>query len=139
MENKIRQKWLDTWKETSHEIQTHNQINMLLDGQNLVMFFTYNNAIYGLQEPSRVTFARMIKPDSEVSDQWRKEANFVGINLSSIIKSGKPSQHMFYFKDLNSIKIIDKSNASEHLTKELIQKVQSTNPMVMIQKMMQNK
>lgn len=125
-----KQKWQDAWRETVSSIQIQNQINMLLDGQNFVMFFTYENSLFAAQEPHRVTYARMIKPDSEVSDSWRKDANFIGINLTSMIKAGKPSQQLLYFKDLDKIKIISKDDAAKfllHLSKENDIKSQSMN------------
>lgn len=106
--------FLNAWNE---EEKTTDKIKTLIDGQDFVMFFKKGNNVYGAGEDSRLTFARMKHPDEETTEDWVKEANFIGINLSKAI-SGDKVHNIFSEKDLKEIKIIDKNEAQTILEKQ---------------------
>lgn len=102
MSNLDIRKMIDLWENNEKK----NQINMMIDGENLILFFLHNKELYGAQEPSRVTLAKMIHPDDEDPEGWIDDANFMAINLSRAVV-GQPTQHMFKAVDVPNIKIVD--------------------------------
>lgn len=97
------QKWQTLW-EASLNDTGKNKIRLLLDN-GMVLFFSYKNEIYGTQEPSRVTFAKLRDPNDEDSVAWRQEATFTATNLFQAVQ-GKTSQVIFGVKDIPEIKVI---------------------------------
>ena len=114
---------LDKWDTAQIREEKHNQIRLLIDGQNFVMFFEKKNDIYGATEQHRVVFSKMVDPDEETTDAWRDEAHFMAINLSQGVQ-GKPSQEIFYLDDLDEINVISKEQAF----KELKEKAEEAEP-----------
>ena len=100
--------------ETALDVIQKNKLKLMLDGGSFVFFFLFNNEVYGGDEMSRVTFARMKNPDKEDGAGWSKEANFVG---TSINKLGQNQQQQMIFtdKDLSKIEIISKEEAFSQL------------------------
>ncbi len=109
--------WMDMWDAHCEATDRQNQIKTLVDGQQFVLFFKRDKDIFGAHEPHRVTFARMKNPDDDMPEGWLKEANFMGVNLSSAI-SGTPQQEIFYHKNINDLKVIDKDAAYDALAKQ---------------------
>lgn len=109
--------WIDKWDTHCEATDRKNQIRTLVDGQNFVLFFKRDGDIFGTHEPHRVTFARMKNPDDDVTEGWLKDANFMGVNLSSAI-SGAPQQEVFHTKNIDELKVIDKDTAFNELTKQ---------------------
>lgn len=103
---------IDTWDQYLEEEEIGNQIDLLLNGQPFVMFFKKGKEIYGATEEGRLTFARM-KGDDE-DEEWKKEANFMGINLTKAIQ-GHKVHNMFSLNDLKKIKILDKEKVKKTL------------------------
>lgn len=96
---------------------TETQIEALLNGQNLIMFFKKDGKIYGAGEDGRLTFARMKdKKDDDVSQEWRKEANFSAIDLGRALE-GVKTFNVFAYKDLKDIQVIDRDKAKIALEK----------------------
>jgi len=114
---------LDKWDAAQIREEKHNQIRLLLDGQNFVLFFEHDGDIYGAAEQHRVTFSKMLDPDKETTDAWRNEAHFMAMNLSQGVQ-GKPVQEIFYLKDLESINVVSKEQAF----KELKEKAEEAQP-----------
>lgn len=114
------QKIIDAWDEYCDASNKSNQINMLVDGENFVMFFNYEGDVFGATEPNRVVFARMRQPDDgETPPQWVQDANFMAINLSKTL-TGSPAQQMFKIKDIEQIEVIpDREQVSAILTKQI--------------------
>lgn len=97
---------MNSWDEACVSNDRENQIRMMIDGQNMVLFFLFDNELYGTQEPHRVTFAKMINPnEDEDPESWGDDANFMAVNLSRAVV-GHPSQHMFKKKDASNIEVI---------------------------------
>lgn len=116
------QKIIDAWDEACQADDKMNQINMLVDGDNFVMFFQHNGDIFAATEPNRVVFARMKQPDDgETPEQWVQDANFMGVNLSKTLL-GSPTQQMFKFKDMEQIEVIpDREQVTALLGQQIAQ------------------
>ena len=99
------------WNESE---EVRNQIKILLDGQNLVMFFKKGDSIYGCPEESRITYAIMKNPDDETSDKWIDDANFMAMNLNKALMGAKV-HNIFANKDIGEIKVLDKSKVEDAL------------------------
>lgn len=103
------------WLGLTEEIR--DRIRILLDGQNLILFFKKDGDIYGAPEESRIVFSKLKQPDDETTKDWVKEAHFIAINLSKAVH-GERTQNMFDQKDLKKIHVIDKEEAEEALVKK---------------------
>ena len=109
--------WMDQWDAVLESNEKKKKIEMMIDGQGLIMFFKYEGDIFGAHEGERVTFARMKNPDEEDGDEWLKDATFMCLNLSSML-NGKPEQQIFHAKDVGKLKVIDRDVACTELTKK---------------------
>jgi hypothetical protein len=118
-DSKYNKKWVDFME--NEEVK--KQIELLMDGQSLIFFFKKDNDIYGSGEDGRLTFARMKNPTEDGKD-WKKEANFMAINLSRTLK-GEKVHNIFASKDLNKIKVLDKDDALSELAKKARGKVEA--------------
>lgn len=98
------------------DIIKRGKIKSLLDGQNLIMFFSKDNRFFGAPEESRIVFAKMKNPegDEDMPDNWEEEANFMAFDLMSAL-SGKNTQNIFSAKDLPLIKVLDRDHMEKHL------------------------
>ena len=92
------------------------KIKMLLDGQNLIMFFLKDKIVYGCSEESRLTFARIKHPNKEDSDLT--DARFAAINLFDALR-GQTTENLFTKKDMKKIKILTQEKCASLLKKEL--------------------
>lgn len=111
---------MDIWDNVCMvEDNSSSKIKMLLDGQNLIMFFTKENIAYGCSEESRLTFARIKHPNPEDADL--DEARFAAINLFDAL-IGKVTENLFTKKDMKKIKIISQEKCAKLLEKELKKK-----------------
>jgi hypothetical protein len=93
-----------------------NKITNILDGQNLIMFFSKDERFFGAPEESRIVFAKMKDPegDEDMPDNWEDEANFMAFDLMhSLI--GQNTQNIFSAKDLSKIKVLDRDHMEKHL------------------------
>ena len=88
----------------------------LIDGQNLILFFTKNNNVFGAPEESRLVFAKLKEPDTDMPDAWGDEANFAAFDLMKALLGDKV-QNLFGKKDLGDIKVIDPEQAEKLLMK----------------------
>ncbi len=86
------------------------KVRNLLDGQNMIMFFTKDQSIFGCPEESRLVFARMMSPDED----WDDDANFSAFDLLKTL-AGDQVENLFSKKDLTKIKVIDKDKAEDML------------------------
>jgi hypothetical protein len=121
---------MDIWDQACYEEQIvedmKNQIQTLLDGQNLVMFFKKGDKLYGTSEESRVIFAKMKHPDEDVSSAWKKDASFMALSLDKAL-TGVKAHNIFSDKDMKEIKIIDKEKM-EKLLLDRSKKVKKPKP-----------
>jgi len=106
---------IDTWDQYLVEEEEENKIDLLLNGQPFVMFFKKGKEVYGATEEGRLVFAKM-KGDDE-DEEWKKEANFMGINLTKALQGAKV-HNMFSTKDLDKIKILDQEDVKNILAKK---------------------
>lgn len=109
-------KLLDDWDLAVLNENLENQIQALVNSPNLSFLFTRHGEVFGAGEDARVTFAKLKsrkKEDSE--DGWKKDADFMGVKLNSIIRGDHPSHSVFSQKDLKDIKVIDQKEAKKRL------------------------
>lgn len=96
--------------------QKRNKIKSLLDGQNLIMFFTKDNKLFGAPEESRIVFAKMMNPkgDEDMPDNWEDAANFMAFDLMNAL-AGQNTGNIFSAKDLPLIKVLDRDKMEKKL------------------------
>jgi len=99
--------WLDS-KEKDQKIKN------LLDGHDLIFFFTMGDEIFAAPEESRVVFAKMKTRDEDAN--WIQDANFAAFNMLQALL-GQKTQNIFSSKDIKKIKIIEKDEAEKLLKK----------------------
>lgn len=105
---------MDKW---DSQILHEREIDNFIDENGLLLFFTKDKSCFGAPEQSRLIFAKLKSDDSgceEEEEGWRDEASFAALNLQDAL-NGDKKQHIFSNKDLDSIKIIDKSDLYEKL------------------------
>lgn len=108
---------MDDWDCYLAEEDLKNKVRSLVEGPSFVLFFKKGPDIYGAPEESRVTFARIKTKDEDMPEGWEKEATFVAINLSKVVRGEGDPQSVFGEKDIKSIKVIDKEKAYNELLK----------------------
>jgi len=107
---------MDIWDNYLESEEKEQKVKNLLNGQNLILFFTSGNGIFGAPEESRVIFAKMKSPDQDTAEDWVDDANFAAFDLAKALQ-GKETENLFGIKDLDSIKIIDRDKAEKMLMK----------------------
>jgi hypothetical protein len=107
---------MDTWDQSLEEERVKKSIDNLLDNQNFIMFFKKGKEVFGTGEDGRVIFAKIKHPDEETPAGWEKDANFSAVNLNKAAQ-GDPAQHVFDYKDMKIIKVIDRDKAAKILEK----------------------
>lgn len=110
--------FIDLWLEQSISDDKKNQIRMIVDGQDLILFFKYKGNIFGAYEPHRVVFASMKIPDKKEDKGWVKEASFMAFNLTASL-AGSVQQCIFYYRNIDDIEVIDKEKAFDALVKKV--------------------
>jgi hypothetical protein len=121
---------MDIWDNCCmREEDSSAKINMMLDGQNLIMYFTKDNQLYGCSEESRLTFARMKHPNKD--DANLKEARFGAINLYDAL-TGKITENLFSKKDLKGLKIVSKDKCESLLIKKMNGKKTKPKPVMIV-------
>ena len=127
MKNLQFRKWLENleWenkfkkllKESKIEEKNNNKekLKSIIKSSSVIFFFEKDGEFFAGPEESRVIFAKLKKPDEDVDTSWEKEASFMGINLSNILKEGNPSKRIFYKKDMKDMKILDKEEIEKKL------------------------
>jgi hypothetical protein len=102
------------WLEDKESKQ--DKVRNLIDGQNLILFFTKGDNLFGAPEESRLVFAKMKSPDDDMPDGWADDANFAAFDLMKALV-GDRVENMFGKKDMKQIKIIDPEDAHSMLMK----------------------
>ena len=119
---------MDIWDNCCmFEADVSPKINMLLDGQNFIMFFTKEGQLYGCTEDGRLTFARMKHPDKD--EPSMKDAHFSAINLYDALQ-GKVTENLFEKKDMKKMKLVSKAKCESLLSKKM--KGKKANPIVVV-------
>lgn len=76
------------------------------------LFFIFENKVYGSTEENRLIFAKLKNKDEDLPINWKKDLGFQAEEINLSQESGS---RLFYFKDINLIKIIDVEKALEKL------------------------
>lgn len=106
---------MDTWDKYLETDQKSIRINNILEGNDLILFFTKDGKIFGSQEESRLIFAKMKGKDKDLP----LNASFAGYDLEKAML-GQEVMRLFSNKDLKSIKILSREDAAKILsTKEV--------------------
>jgi hypothetical protein len=104
---------MDHWDQVSAQWETATKLHELLDRQEFVFYFKHGKSVYGATEESRIMFARLKTPnDNEKED----EGQFLAVNLDTILK-GEGTQRVFGKKDVDQMKVIDRDEAADLLSK----------------------
>lgn len=104
---------MDIWDENINA-ERKEKLKQAMEGE-LSFFFKFKDEIFGCPEESRLVFAKLKTPDEDVTPAWATEAGFLGINLSRALEEEQFPRRLFYKKDLNGIKIIDREVAEKEL------------------------
>lgn len=108
---------MDAYDDVLAEEERQKRIQSIVNSPNMVLFFVKDGVIYGAPEDSRLVFARLKSKGDEDGEKWKKEADFLVVNLSSVISDDRISQTFMGKKDLRKIKVIDKEEAEKQLMK----------------------
>ena len=95
-------------------LSEQSQLDTILNGNNFVLYFKKDGAIYGTPEEGRVTFARMKQPLDDTPKGWAKEASFTAINISDALE-GKESETVIAYDDLDKLKVIGEDEVRRKL------------------------
>lgn len=106
---------MDIWDEYLLEQENDSKLRHFLDMQGLILFFKKGDEYFGAGEDSRVVFARLKNPDSDVSKGWGEEASFTATNLNKMVR-GEPSTHVFSKDDIKKIKVVDRDDVVRELS-----------------------
>lgn len=101
-------------EEKKKKSEKSDKVNKILDGQNLILFFTKGNGIFGAPEESRIVFSKMKTPDDD--DMNWGQSKFSALDLIKVL-AGNVQQSFFSHQDLPQIKVIDRDNAEDQLMK----------------------
>lgn len=108
-------KWRQIWHEQIAD-DKKTRARMILDGSNILFFFTYKGDLYGSGESARVTYAKMRDPDDEDhTPGWLKDASFSASNLFKCVDGETENQTIFSQKDMKDIDVITDKNKVEKL------------------------
>lgn len=110
--HKFRQ-WFLTTEDAREKIES------MIDEGGYILFFKKDGDIFASGEDSRIVFSKLKNPDDEedMPDNWVNDASFVAENMNKMIR-GEPGQSVFYQKDIDEMKVIDRDKVIEELKKE---------------------
>ena len=92
------------------------KVNKLIDGDKFILFFKHKNKIFGAPEESRIVFARMKNPDSDMPKNWEDDASFSAFDLIKSL-SGDSVENLFSMNDLPEIDVITRNEVENSLMK----------------------
>jgi hypothetical protein len=95
------------------------KIESMIDEGGYILFFKKDGDIFASGEDSRIVFSKLKNPEAEedLPAGWEEEASFVAENMNKMIR-GEPGQSVFYKKDIDEMKVIDRDKVIEELKKE---------------------
>ena len=96
-------------------VQRENNVQAIIDGNGLIVFFLKDGDVYGAPEEGRLVFAKMKNPDEEDEEDWATEASFAAFRLKDALE-GREIARVFQQKDLKTLKVISQEKAVELLT-----------------------
>ena len=96
-----------------------DEIENLLNGNQLNLFFKKDDDYFGAPEDSRIIFAKLKSKDDDLTTDFKDQARFLAVNLINTLLNGKDSSTtMFGLKDIPNICIIDREEAVKKLMKK---------------------
>jgi hypothetical protein len=107
---------MDKW-DAQLRLEREEKIKDMLNNS-LLFFFQKNGEFFGGPEESRLIFAKLKDPDEDVTPAWNDEAAFMAINLSRALESDDPPKRLFYKRDMDGLKVIDKDDLEKLLFKK---------------------
>jgi len=107
---------MDSWDEQLR-LEREDAVKAMLDN-NLVFYFSKNNDLFGCPEESRLIFAKLKVPDDDVTPAWDEEAAFMAVNLSRALTEEEPPKRLFYKRDMEGLKILDREELEKLLFKK---------------------
>lgn len=86
-----------------------NKIKAMIEGGPMILFVKKkdDDSIFGCDEPSRVIFARMNKPDEDSPPEWADQASFMATNLSKMLNGEDGAETVFGKKDMKKLDVLD--------------------------------
>ncbi len=108
---------LSDWDSYLENEEIENQINDYLNIKVFMIFFKKGDDVLGASEDGRLTFAKMKSRDDDLPSGWINDASFTAENLTKALE-GSDSVNIVGNKDINDVKIIDKDEVQETLTKQ---------------------
>lgn len=116
---------MDAWDKQKllEQINDHkNKIKAMIEGGPMILYVKHkdNDNIFGCDEPSRVMFARMNKPDDDSPPEWADQASFLATNLSKMLNGEDGTETIFGKKDMKKLDVIeDKDKLIDMLVKNM--------------------
>jgi hypothetical protein len=92
------------------------EVDKILDDDELCMYFTMGDDIFGAPEESRLIFAKVKDPKDEDRGSL-KDAMFGAIDLLRSM-AGEKTARLFSMKDVPKIKVIDKKELASLLRRK---------------------
>lgn len=84
---------------------------MLVDGHDYIFFFMARDSVFGANENARSVFSIMKNP---MEEPGYEDMSFSATNLTKAM-AGEPKEEIFVYKDIPTIKVIQKEDAYKHL------------------------
>ena len=111
---------MDAWDDNLLRESMEERVDALVNSPNLSFLFVRHGNVFGAGEDSRLTFAKLKsrKNEDEIAG-WKDDADFMGVNLESILKDDHPIHSVFGKKDLADIKVVDQEEAKKRLLRSL--------------------
>jgi hypothetical protein len=119
---------MDRWDRVLAEEEHRDRVHALVTAPQWVLFFRKGEAVYAAPEESRVVFAKLKSRGDEDGSAWKKEADFMAVNLTSYMADGRLSQSVLGQKDLKRIRVIDPEDAERELLK--VRRAAGRQPMI---------
>lgn len=110
--------WEKNQKIMKEEDDKFVRAKMLIDGHDYIFYFLARNSIFGANENARSVFSIMKKP---MDEPGYEDMSFSATNLTKAM-AGEPKEEIFVYKDITSIKVIQKEDAYNSLMGKSIKK-----------------
>lgn len=104
---------LNLWSEQDKK-EKQAKVRQLLDNE-LIFFFKKEGDYFGTSEDGRLIFARIKNPDKDAGPAFLEDACFQVYNLSQTLKQDNIVRKIFYKKDIDDLKIIDREEVEKKL------------------------
>lgn len=104
---------LNLWSEQDKK-EKQAKVRQLVENE-LIFFFKKDGDYFGCSEDGRLVFARIKNPDKDLSPKWFEEACFQVYNLSQTLKQDNIVRKIFYKKDIEDLKIVDREEVEKKL------------------------